>query len=122
MVKKHFTINLYSKWFQRSPPGGGSALHKDDFPDSDQHKCCGGCWTGCSPVAWAQLFGYYDRRATAYNSIFSLGIYGDSSTLAPLGMTSEVETLVEDIRSQVQTYCEDGAGATPKSKMHLVAP
>lgn len=37
-------------------------------------------------------------------------------------MTSEVETLVEDIRSQVQTYCEDGAGATPKSKMHLVAP
>lgn len=33
VVKKHFAINLHSKRFQRSPPGGGSARHKDDFPD-----------------------------------------------------------------------------------------
>lgn len=33
VVKKHFAINLHSKRFQHSPPGGGSVRHKDDFPD-----------------------------------------------------------------------------------------
>ena len=30
------------------------------FPNYTQHQCCG-CYSGCGPVAWAQIFAYYDR-------------------------------------------------------------
>lgn len=30
------------------------------FPNYNQHRCCG-CYSGCGPVAWAQIFAYYDR-------------------------------------------------------------
>lgn len=126
VIKKLFAINLHSKRLKRSAGGGtpckGSVCSEADFPDYNQHICCGGCHSGCAPVAWAQVFGYYDRRAASRNSIFSSTIYGDSQTKAPLSLTSGVKRFVESIRSYVQTVCEDGSGSTKISKMHFIAP
>lgn len=124
LIMKHFAISLRPKRFGRSPPGSGNKKIPGadyDFPDYNQHRCCGGCYSGCSPVAWAQVFGYYDRRARYWRSIFSPRIYGDRSKVAPKIMTDEVKPFVEDIRKQVKTYCSDGLGATSSSKMKLIA-
>ena len=125
IVKKYFAINLHSKRFRRSSVGTPrkGISSENNFPDYHQHRCCGGCLSGCSPVAWAQVFGYYDRSASSYtNWFFSPNIYGDRSTKAPLRLTDAVKPFVEDIRSQVQTFCDEGAGATYPTKMHLIAP
>ena len=125
-IIKHYAINLHPKRFGRSPPPGSGnrkILGADyNMPDYDQHKCCGNCLSGCSPVAWAQVFGYYDRCASWYNSIFSPRIYGDSNKIAPKTMTDEVKPFVEDIRKRVKTYCRNGEGLTKSSKMHLIEP
>ena len=61
LVRKRYAIDLrpcrrrrWSSWFYSSVP------EEWRFPDYNQHTCCG-CWSGCGPVAWAQIFGYYDR-------------------------------------------------------------
>ena len=126
VIIKHYAINLHPKRFGRSPPPGSGNRKIPgadyDMPDYDQHKCCGNCWSGCSPVAWAQVFGYYDRRASRSYSIFSPRIYGDSNKIAPKTMTDEVKPFVEDIRRQVKTRCKSGQGATYTSKMHRIEP
>lgn len=125
VVKKHFAINLHSKRFKRSSGGTpcrGSVCSEGNFSDYNQHICCGGCYSGCGPVAWTQVFGYYDRRAARPNSIFSSTIYGYSRTKAPLSLTNDVKSFVESIRSWVRTYCDDDQGTTETSKMHLIAP
>ncbi len=121
VIRKHFAINLRSKRFQRSS-SKRSTVAEYDFPDYDQHICCGGCYSGCSPVAWAQVFGYYDRRARWSPDFYSPNIYGDNSKVAPLTMEDEVKPFVEDIRSQVQTFCKGDQGSTYTSKMRLIAP
>ena len=112
---KHYAINLQSKRFGRSPPGSGNkqvAGADYDMPDYNQHTCCGGCASGCGPVAWAQVFGYYDRRASSFSSIFSPNIYGHRYEKAPKELTNKVKYFVEDIRRQVKTFCKNGQGAT----------
>ncbi len=121
VIKEHFAINLHSKRFRRCTTKGSISL-ESEFPDYDQHMCCGGCYSGCSPVDWAQVFGYFDRRATWQPHIFSPTIYGDRSTVAPLKMKDKVKPLVEDIKSQVQTRCKGDQGSTYTSKMRLIAP
>ena len=76
VVKKYYAINLHLKRFRRSSCSmctptpstiGGTTKtkkvtikrEKDDFPDYEQHECCGPdnkCNSGCTPVAWAQVF------------------------------------------------------------------
>ena len=122
---KHYAINLQSKRFGRSPPGSGNkqvAGADYDMPDYNQHTCCGGCASGCSPVAWAQVFGYYDRRASSSSSIFSPKIYGTRYEIAPKTLTNKVKHFVEDIRRQVKTFCENGQGATYSKNMRLIQP
>ncbi|KAL9986524.1 hypothetical protein ACROYT_G000688 [Oculina patagonica] len=119
VIKKHFAISLSSKRFRRTT-GLNHIRFKNDFPDYEQHLCCG-CKSGCSPVAWAQVFGYYDRYARNFPDFFSPTLYGDSSIVAPLYLTSGVKRFVEDIRSQVETFCFNGEGATYNSKMKLIA-
>ena len=133
MVRKYFAINLHSQRFRRSTssePCEKAIPRESDFPDYDQHKCCG-CVSGCSPVAWAQVFGYYDRLASSFSySPFSRLIYGDMYTTAPMTLdkvkkdptTMKVKAFVEDIRSEVETFCKNGEGLTTNSKMHLIAP
>ena len=72
-------------------------------------------------MAWAQVFGYYDRRAS-FSSFFSPTIYGQSCEKAPKKLTNKVKYFVEDIRRQVKTFCENGQGATYSSKMRLIQP
>ena len=126
MIRKYFAINLHSQRFRRSSCTssctGTVSSESSDFPDYNQHICCGGCYSGCSPVAWAQVFGYYDRLGASSSSPFSPWLYRDSSTKAPLRMTKGVETFVEDIRSQVQTFCDNGEGSTYTKNMHLIQP
>ena len=122
VIKKHFAIDLQAgKRSRRSLTTKSIPGEYNDFPDYDQHDCCG-CKSGCSPVAWAQVFGYFDRRAWRLGWFFSPRIYGDASIVAPLYLTDDVEDFVEDIRRQVQTFCRNGEGATYRSKMHYIAP
>lgn len=128
VIKKHFAINLRSKRFRRSPGVGytefGSIPFEYEFPDYYQHKLADGCYSGCSPVAWAQVFGYYDRVASkVYYSSFSPWIYGDTNTVAPKTLTSAVKRFVEDIRLQVETFCTSNKeGFTFWKKMCLIKP
>lgn len=114
LVRKRFAIDLspsrkrrWSTWITFSVPEEGT------FPDYKQHECCG-CKSGCGPVAWAQIFAYYDRLAHAssrYGYSKDLyrcksGIAGSSACKAPLRLnTASVKKYVEHIRSQVDTFC-----------------
>ena len=139
IVKKYFAINLHSKRVRRSGHIDREAVVRayystsdvdtllkeysiageSDFPDYEQHSCCGGCQSGCGPVAWAQVFGYYDRIGASYYWPFSPLIYAGGK--APLKtMTAGVEKFVEDIRGRVETYCENGQGFTWSGKMHFI--
>ena len=122
-IRRHFVIDLHRKRSQRSPSGGnkGSISYESEFPDYDQHKCCGGCYSGCGPVAWAQVFGYFDR-ISKYNSMFSSRIFGDSSTMAPLQLTGAVKVFVESLRPYLRTRCEGGQGSTKLRNMHRIKP
>ena len=119
VIKKTFAINLQSKRSRRSVTTK-SIPAEHDFPDYDQHICCG-CKSGCTPVAWAQVFGYFDRRARYNPDFFSPTLYGDKYIVAPLYLTYDVKRFVEDIRREVETFCENGEGATMRSKMHYIA-
>lgn len=81
LVKKYFAINLHSQRFRRSSCSkfctGSVSGESSNFPDYNQHRCCGDCWSGCSPVAWAQVFGYYDRLAHRFYSSYSSSLFKD---------------------------------------------
>ena len=134
VVKKYYAINLHLKRFRRSSCSmctptpstiGGTTKtkkvtikrEKDDFPDYEQHECCGPdnkCDSGCTPVAWAQVFGYFDRLG----SPFSSNLYGDRNKRAPRYWTEEVKPFVMDIRRQLETTCDkDNAGSTDRKNM-----
>ena len=119
VIKKNFAINLQTKRSRRSVTTK-SIPAEHDFPDYDQHDCCG-CKSGCSPVAWAQVFGYFDRRAQYIPDFFSPTLYGDKYIVAPLNLTDDVKRFVEDIREEVETFCKNGDGATKHSKMHYIS-
>jgi len=119
VIKKHFAINLQSKRSRRSITTG-SIPAEYDFPDYDQHDCCG-CKSGCGAVAWAQVFGYFDRQAQYHQDFFSPTLYGDKYTVAPLYLTDDVKRFVEDIRKEVETFCQNGEGFTYYSKMYYIA-
>lgn len=133
VVKKYYAINLHLKRFRRSSCSmctptpstiGGTTKtkkvtikrEKDDFPDYEQHECCGPdnkCDSGCTPVAWAQVFGYFDRLG----SPFSSNLYGDRNKRAPRYWTEEVKPFVMNIRRQLETTCKNNAGSTDRKNM-----
>ena len=129
VVRKHFSVDLHSKRHRRSackPSGSGwvSAVvipNEDEFPDYNQHDCCG-CVSGCSPVAWAQIFRYYDSLGSDRykNPILSGNIYRDKTTELPKKMTYRVEQFVESIRRTLGTFCENGEGVTYGNIHHRI--
>jgi len=62
MMEKRFGIetNFTSRTKRWSSWSYWSIHHPHLFPNYNQHRCCG-CYSGCGPVAWAQIFAYYDR-------------------------------------------------------------
>ena len=134
MVKKHFAIDLHSQRFRRSTCTrfclGAISWRSNFFPDYGQHKCCGDCWSGWSPVAWAQVFGYYDSLGSIPSSPYSGSVYGDIYKMVPKKLDPhkkdpakmKVKSLVEDIRSKVLTFCNNGQGSTYSKNMHWTAP
>lgn len=114
VVTKHFAISLRSKRVRRTSwDSEGSILFEStDFPDYEQHTCCGNCWSGCTPVAMAQIFGYFDRIGSRITPRLSKRLYRDENTDAPLSMTDSVKPFVEDIRSRLGTFCSGGSGST----------
>ena len=133
VIIKHYAINLQSKLARQDVPSSVITLPGADieFPEYNQRICCSGCCSGCVPVAWAHVFGYFDRRASplspVYDSRFNALIYGengDNNVRAPRVLAAAVETFVEEIRQQVQTFCDsDGvSGGTYSSKNQLILP
>ncbi len=62
-----------------------------------------GCYTGCGPVAWAMLYGWFDYKG--YASLISGGP-------APLYNDSYVEDCIMTVRDYVDTYCAGSPAAT----------
>ena len=84
---RHYTISLSHKRNKRSSWTGFteySIPYENLMPDYNQHRCCGGCYSGCTPVAWAQIFAYYDRVAHTngyrYSKSLWSGKYGASGS------------------------------------------
>ena len=74
VVIRRYTIDLSPKQVKRSTWSGfreHSIPYESLMPDYDQHQCCGGCASGCTPVAWAQIFAYYDRVAHRHGYRYS---------------------------------------------------
>ena len=128
---RRYTISLSHKRNKRSDWSvfkEHSIPHEQLMPDYDQHMCCGGCWSGCTPVAWAQIFAYYDRIAHAfftyrYSTSHWRGLYGhagSSSYKAPGYLNYRAKKFVEALRVPLRTYCNGGAGSTPdRNNLHM---
>ena len=90
-------------------------------PDYKQHSCCG-CVSGCGPVAWAQSFGWADRKAQTSSAwsknIYLSNGYSGSAKVAPMSWPttlsgqSPIKRYIEKIRDRVDTFCLFGSGAT----------
>ncbi|XP_070577387.1 uncharacterized protein [Ptychodera flava] len=124
-LKRHVARTQYKPW---SSWVYSSIKQEDLFPDYWQHKV-GKCASGCGPVAWAMVFGYYDRLAhstTPHGLQRSLwrcdegGTTGGDDCVAPETLDSDVRLYVEAIREELGTFCLGDQGATPQWSMDLV--
>ncbi|KAK7507221.1 hypothetical protein BaRGS_00001156 [Batillaria attramentaria] len=95
------------------------------MPDYDQFKS-GKCQVGCGPVAWAQIFGYYDRRAHAgRGSASSQALYrcgtdgttGSNSCQAPRYNDDRMKNYIAKLKDNLRTFCLFGSGATLQKRM-----
>lgn len=123
IVLKYYTVHMSQKRVRRSVWSGYqeySIPYENRMPDYNQHQCCGGCYSGCTPVAWAQIFAYFDRLAhNWYSNFYSQyiwqgvnGVTGNPRYVAPRYLNSHVEKYVEELRSPLRTFCDSGSGAT----------
>ena len=122
---RRYTITLSLSRVKRSSWSGFteySIPYESLMPNYNQHMCCGGCKSGCVPVAWAQVFAYYDKVAHRHGFRYSTrhwsgadGISGSSYEVAPSHLNENVKKYVEALRVPLRTYCDDGSGATDNS-------
>ncbi|KAL9967253.1 hypothetical protein ACROYT_G025438 [Oculina patagonica] len=118
LMEKRFGVETnYTSRTKRWSPWSYWSIHQSHlFPNYNQHRCCG-CYSGCGPVAWAQIFAYYDRLAHisswyGYNQKLYQGFYGVSGSAAYQPPWYTPRYYVQDIRSKVDTFCLFGGGAT----------
>ena len=123
--KRFKEYKSYSSWTTKSIP------NESYFPNYWQHKTAGNCYVGCGPVAWAMVFGYYDRRShnmassygTGSEGLYRCGSDGSSGTTgctAPSSSSSDVSRMkkyLEKIAKTLGTWCVFTNGATPAYKM-----
>lgn len=95
------------------------------MPDYNQFKR-GKCQVGCGPVAWAQVFGYYDRRAhsgsgsSASQALYrcgSDGTTGSNSCRAPKYNDYRMKNYIGKMNDIMRTFCLFGQGATFQRRM-----
>ena len=136
IIVKHFSLDTapsrqkrfkqytcYSSW------GYCSIRDEGLFPYYWQHKIKKGCPVGCGPVAWAMVFGYYDRRSHYKTSTYgsgsqdlyrcgSSGTTGSKSCVAPkYSGDTRLKKYIEKIAKTLGTWCIFSNGATPAYKM-----
>ena len=136
VIVKHFCLDTapsrqkrskeyprYSNWKNCSIPDEGL------FPDYWQHNIRKNCPVGCGPVAWAMVFGYYDRRSHDKTSTYGTGsqdLYrcgsdgttGSKSCEAPKYSTdSRTRKYIDSIAKILGTWCIFKQGPTPSFKM-----
>ncbi|XP_006817422.1 uncharacterized protein LOC102807618 [Saccoglossus kowalevskii] len=101
--------------------------HEELFPNYWQHRM-DGCRSGSGSVAWAMIFGYYDRLAHLNESYgFSQALWrcgedatdGSDDCVAPPTQNATVQLYVESIRRKLGTFCLLGS-ITPHWKMDHV--
>ena len=121
--KRFKEYKSWGSWTTRSIPDEGY------FPNYWQHKIKKGCSVGCGPVAWAMVFGYYDRRSHYKTSKYgsgsqdlyrygSDGTTGSKSCVAPKDSGStRLRRYIEKIAKTLGTWCIFKNGATPAYKM-----
>ena len=121
---RHYTISLSHKRNKRSSWSGFTEFsipYENLMPDYNQHICCENkCYSGSAPVAWAQIFAYYDRVAHTYGhsrystSLWS-GVNGDCGNAlekAPKHFNNEVKKYIEALRVPLGTFCNGKSGST----------
>ena len=100
------------------------------FPDYRQHTY-GNCAVGCGPVAWAMIFGYFDRRShyvswqhgTGSQGLYRSGTdgtYGSNSQVAPSWSDYRMRRYTEKINRILGTFCLFSGGATTIGAMDNV--
>ena len=121
--KRFKEYKSYGSWTYASIPDEGY------FPYYWQHKIKKGCPVGCGPVAWAMVFGYYDRRSHYKTSTYgsgsqdlyrcgSSGTTGSKSCVAPkYSGDTRLKKYIEKIAKTLGTWCIFSNGATPAYKM-----
>ena len=129
--KRYKEYTSYTGWTYKSIP------HEGYFPYYWQHKIHNGCYVGCGPVAWAMVFGYYDRRSHYQYSTFGsgsrdlyrcgyAGMYGSNTCIAPKYSYSSgtsgarLQKYIERIAKILGTWCIFKNGATPVYKMDRI--
>ena len=117
----------FSPWNTKSIPD------ENYFPSYWQHRIKKGCAVGCAPVAWAMVFGYFDRRSHYKPSTYgsgSQGLYrcgsdgttGGTYCVAPgySNFDSRLRNYIEYMSKVLGTWCIFKNGATPGYKMDRV--
>ena len=124
--KRFKEYTSYSNWHQCSIPD------EQFFPNYWQHDITKDCPVGCGPVAWAMVFGYYDRRSQEKPETYgtgSEGLYrcgsdgttGNKSCEAPSNSSSDrMKKYIEEINKELGTLCIYKSGATPAFMMDRI--
>ena len=102
------------------------------FPNYWQHDVKTDCPVGCGPVAWAMVFGYYDRRSHRQPKTFGTGSQdlfrcgndgttGHNGCVAPEDSShDQIKRYTETIAKTLGTWCIFKNGATPVYKMDRI--
>ncbi|XP_025106106.1 uncharacterized protein LOC112571364 [Pomacea canaliculata] len=101
------------------------------MPDYNQFSI-GSCAVGCGPVAWAQVFGYFDRRGheprgnMGSRQLYrcgSDGTTGNDTCEAPPKMAGDIriQNYIKKMAQILGTFCLFDQGATWQSSMDKVA-
>ena len=124
--KRFKEYTSYSNWHQCS------VRDEHLFPNYWQHHFGKNCISGCGPVAWAMVFGYYDRRShdkpgtygTGSQDLYRIGSDGTTGSKSPTAPesskydTSRLKKYIEHINGVLGTWCK--YGATPAHKMDRI--
>ena len=136
IIVKHFSLDTahsrqkrFKQYTSYSSWSYCSIRDESLFPSYWQHKIKKNCPVGCGPVAWAMVFGYYDRRSHDKTSTYGTGsqdLYrcgsdgttGSKSCKAPkYSDDSRIRKYTERIAKTLGTFCINKQGATPAHKM-----